>query len=76
MNVVFAVLKVKCNEIGTEINILANLWALNNPALKETNLDVAQAFIDPWEMQSSLGHPKRDLQIKAKNGTQSFYLFP
>ena len=45
-----------------------------NPALKETNLDVGQAFIDPWEMQSSLGHPKTDLQIKAKNGTQSFDL--
>ena len=42
--------------------------------MKETNLDVAQAFIDPREMQSSLSHPKTDLQIKAKNGTPSFYL--
>lgn len=41
---------------------------------KETNLDVAQAFIDPSEMPSSLGHPETDLQIKAKNGIQCFYL--
>ena len=52
-------LQLKTEEQTIFINKLSsqNLnRALNNR--KETNLGVAQAFIDPWEMPSILGHPK------------------